>query len=204
MRAVASSSTGDDDLAVRLIVRARDAGRRSGAATDLASASVAEGFATRDDDRALEAFARADRVARSAGNRWMSTFARTESSGLLVLQGRLDVACAGLAEVVDTWYRAGEWAQQWHTMSRCLVALHRIGQVELAAQVLGAVETHTTLGGPPVMTTLRDLAFETRERITAELGQDRTEEQRAVGAALPVAMLVDRTRSALLGRDIGA
>jgi hypothetical protein len=54
------------------------------------------------------------------------------------------------------------------------------------------------------MTTLRDLAFETRERITAELGQDRTEEQRAVGAALPVAMLVDRTRSALLGRDIGA
>jgi predicted ATPase/DNA-binding winged helix-turn-helix (wHTH) protein len=204
MRAVASSSTGDGDLAARLVVRARDAGRRSGAATDLASALVAEGFSTRDDDRALEAFARADRVAGSAGNRWMSTFARTESSGLLVLQGRLDVACAGLADVVDTWYRAGEWAQQWHTMSRCLVALHRIGQVELAAQVLGAVEAHTTMGGPPVMTTLRDLAFETRERITAELGQDRTEEQRAVGAALPVAMLVDRTRSALLGRNIGA
>jgi predicted ATPase/DNA-binding winged helix-turn-helix (wHTH) protein len=204
MRAVASSSVGDDDLAFRLIARARDAGRRSGAATDLASASVAEGFATHDDVAALEAFARADRIARSAGNRWMSTFARTEASGLLMLTGRLDDACAGLAEVVDTWYRNGEWAQQWHTMSRCLVALHRIGRVELAAQVLGAIETHTTMGGPPVMVTLRDLAFETRERVSAELGAARAEEQRAVGAALPVATLVDRTRAALLGRDVGA
>ena len=68
--------------------------------------------------------------------------------------------CAGLAEVVDIWYRSGEWAQQWHTLSRCVIGLDRIGQPEVAAQVLGAIEAHTTMGGPPVMSTLRDLAFD--------------------------------------------
>ncbi len=204
MQSVGSSSIGDYDEARRLIGCAREVGRRTGAPTDLASAFVAEGFATSDDAVALDAFATADRLARSAGNRWMSAFARTEASGLLVVQGRLGEAREGLAAMVDTWYRAGEWAQQWHTMSRCLIALHRIGQLELAAQVLGAIEAHTTMGGPPVISTLRTLAFETRDSVTAQLGDDRTLEQRAVGAALPVATLVDRIRDALLDRTIGA
>ncbi|MFN0090991.1 MAG: ATP-binding protein [Acidimicrobiales bacterium] len=85
MRSVSASSIGDYDEAARLVLRAREAGRRSGSPTDLASAFVAEGFATRDDDlRALQAFAAADELARSAGNRWMSAFARTEASGLRV------------------------------------------------------------------------------------------------------------------------
>ena len=67
-------------------------------------------------------------IARSAGNRWMSAFARTEASGLLVARGDVDEGCAGLAEMVALWYRAGDWSQQWHTLSRCVIALHRIGQ----------------------------------------------------------------------------
>jgi hypothetical protein len=149
MHSVAASSTGDFDEAHRLIARARAAARRTGSPTDLASAFVAEGFAAPDDTVALDAFAAADRLACSAGNRWMSAFARTEASGLQVRQGRLSDACAGLVETVDTWYRAGEWAQQWHTMSRCLIALDRIGQPELAAQVSGAFDEHLTMGGPP-------------------------------------------------------
>ncbi len=203
MASVASSSLGHYDEAQRLIARSREAGRRTGSPTDVASALVAEGFATRDDDDgALDAFAAADRLARSAGNRWMSAFARTEASGLLVSQGHLGDGCGGLAEVVDIWYRAGEWAQQWHTLSRCVIALDRIGRHEVAAQVLGAIEAHTTMGGPPVMTTLRDLAFETRESVNVQLGPDRAAEERAIGAELPVATIVDRTRSALLGRPI--
>ncbi len=203
MAAVASSSIGHHDEAKRLIARSRDAGRRTGSPTDLASASVAEGFATYDDPAtALDAFATADRLARSAGNRWMSAFARTEASGLLVHQGQLEQGCEGLAEVVDTWYRSGEWAQQWHTLSRCVIALDRIDQQALAAQALGAIELHTTLGGPPVMTTLRNLAFETRDSLTDQLGPDLMEQHRATGASLPVFTLVDQTRNALLGRPI--
>ncbi len=201
MASVASSSLGRSDEARELIARSREAGRRTGSPTDLASASVAEGFATeKDDAAALEAFATADWLARSAGNRWMSAFARTEASGLLVHQGRVVEGCEGLAQMVDTWFRAGEWAQQWHTLSRCVVGLDRIGQDELAAQVLGAIEAHTTMGGPPVMTTLRDLAFETRDSLFQRLGSERMAEQRAVGAAMPVGTIVGRTRNALLGR----
>lgn len=201
MSSVASSSLGHHDEANRLIARARLAGRRTGSPTDIASALVAEGFAARDDESAMTAFDAADQLARSAGNRWMSAFARTEASGLLVHQGRLGEGCEGLAEMVDVWYRAGEWAQQWHTLSRCVIALDRIDRPELAAEVLGAIESHTTLGGPPVMTTLRALAFETRDSLVDRLGDARTEELRAAGASLPVTVLVDRTRNALLGRS---
>ncbi len=201
MSSVASSSLGRYDEANRLIARARMAGRRTGSPTDMASALVAEGFAARDDESAMTAFDAADRLARSAGNRWMSAFARTEASGLLVHQGRLGEGCDGLAEMVDVWYRAGEWAQQWHTLSRCVVAFDRIEQPELAAEVLGAIEAHTTLGGPPVMTALRDLLFQTRDSLAGRLGDARSEELRAAGASLPVAIVVDRTRNALLGRN---
>lgn len=200
MASIASSSLGRYDEAERLIERARLAGRQTGSPTDLASSSVAEGFAARDDDAALDAFATADRLSRSAGNRWMSAFARTEASGLLVHMGRLGDGCEGLAEMVDVWYRAGEWAQQWHTMSRCVIALERIDQDELAAMVLGAIEAHTTMGGPPVMTSLRDHAFEARASVSARLGQDRAQQLWADGASLPVATVVSRTRNALLGR----
>ena len=223
MHSVASSSIGAPDEADHWMDRARVAGRRTASPTDRASAAVAAGFAARDDAAALDAFAAADRLARSAGNRWMSAFALTEASGLLVHQGDLARGCDGLAETVDVWYRAGEWAQQWYTLQRCLIALDRIGRPEVAAEVLGAIEAQTesiapepttessadppslwpTLGGPPITPTLRDLAFETRDALVSQLGADRIEEHRAAGAGLPVAALVDRTRNALLGRPVG-
>jgi len=200
MASIASSSIGNYNEAQRLIALSRQAARRTDSPTDLASTWMAEGFATHADaDVALDAFATADRLARSAGNRWMSAFARAEASGLLVYRGELADGCRGLAEVVDIWYRAGEWAQQWHTLSRCVIALDQIDQQDLAAQVLGAIETHTTLGGPPVMTTLRNLAFETRDKIRTSFGESRSQDLWAAGASLPVATIVDRVRQALLG-----
>jgi hypothetical protein len=200
MQSMALSWTGDFDEAKSLVERGSAAARRTGALTDLASTYVAEGFAARDDSVALDAFATADRLARNAGNRWMSAFARTEASGLLVHRGCLADGCAGLADTVDTWYKAGEWAQQWHTMSRCLIALERIGQHEVGAQVLGAIDAHFTMGAPPVMPRLRTLAFETRDAVSARLGDDRSLELQAIGASLPVRVVVDRARNALLGR----
>ena len=203
MYSVASSSTGAREEGRRLAARAHDVGARTGSPTDLASAFVADGYAADpDDDRALEAFAMADRLARSAGNRWMSAFARTEASGILVRRGHLVEACASLAEMVDLWYRAGEWSQQWHTLSRCMMALDRIGQPALAAEVVGAIDAHATMGAPPSMVSLRDLAFETRDSLAAQLGSDRTEERHAIGASRPLVATVDRVRSALLGRTV--
>ncbi|MEJ7800563.1 MAG: hypothetical protein WKF60_08595, partial [Ilumatobacter sp.] len=204
MSSVASSSVGDHDEAQRSAMLARRAGEHTGSPTDLASASVADGFAADTDNlRALEAFATADRLARFAGNRWMSAFALTEAAGLLVQRGELEAGCERLAEMVDLWYRAGEWSQQWHTLSRCVIALDRVGQPEMAAEVLGAIEAHATLGSPPSMTSLRADAFDTRDSLPGKLGADHVQELRAIGALRPLAEIVQRTRSALLGQPLG-
>jgi predicted ATPase/DNA-binding winged helix-turn-helix (wHTH) protein len=200
MASIAASSEGDDDLARERFEAAFDAAHRSGCPTDLAAAWTARGFACGDDDEAaLDAFASADRLARSAGNRWMSAFAGTEASVLRVANGDLTRGCEGLAETVDIWYRAGEWAQQWLTLTRCVVALDRIGCPEMAAEVYGAIEGHTSVEVPPVTTTVRDLALATRQSIETQLGTARTEDLLTVGAHQPLTTLVHRTRNALLG-----
>jgi hypothetical protein len=129
----------------------------------------------------------------------MSGFARTEASGFLVHRGDIEAGCAGLAEMVDLWYRAGEWSQQWHTLSRCVIALPLVGQSELAAEIVGAVEAHAKLGVAPMSPTLRQVAFDTRDSLIARLGETRAEELRIQGTSIPVDVIVQRTRNALLG-----
>jgi hypothetical protein len=200
LSSIAASSVGDYELARERHDAVFAAARRSGSPTDLASAWMARGFATQqDDEAALDAFSSADRLASSAGNRWMSAFACTEASILRVVRGDLVRGCAGLADTVDIWLRAGEWAQQWLTLARCVIALDRIGRPDLAAEVFGAVERHTRVDATPVMPTVRDLALATRESIGAQLGAERTDELLLNGAHQVVATLVHRTRSALLG-----
>ncbi len=198
MASVAASSCGDYDEGHRLSQLARRAAERTGGVTDLACSWVAEGFSIHGDDaRALSAFAHGDRLARSVGNRWLSAFARTEIGALKVSHGDLAAGCEELAEQVDTWYRTGEWAQQWHTLMRCVIALDRIGRPAVAAEVLGSIEAHSAVGAPPLMVTLRDLVLETRDSIEAQLGGDHSATCRAAGALLPVGSTVERTRLAL-------
>ncbi len=203
MASVAASSCGDYDEGHRLSQLARRAAERSGGVTDLASSWVAEGFSIHGDDAlALSAFAHGDRLARSVGNRWMSAFARTEIGALKVSHGDLAAGCEELADQVDIWYRTGEWAQQWHTLMRCVIALDRIGRPEVAAEVLGSIEAHSAVGAPPLMVTLRDLVLDTRDSIENQLGADHSAACRETGALLPVGSTVERTRLAL--RDLQA
>jgi hypothetical protein len=103
---------------------------------------------------------------------------------------------------VALWYRAGEWSQQWHTLSRCMVALHRIGQTALAAELVGAIETHAMLAVAPLSSILYDVVLATREALFAELGVMEAETRLAAGAVCPVEDIVHRTRMALLGEPL--
>jgi hypothetical protein len=127
----------------------------------------------------------------------MHGFAVTEASGLLVSRGELEAGCAGLADMVGVWDRAGDWSQQWHTLSRCAIALDRIDQPELAIELFGAIERHAMLGVAPMSSTLHDLAFATRDRLMDSLGTERSGELLAAGALCPVGDIVLRTRRAL-------
>jgi predicted ATPase/DNA-binding winged helix-turn-helix (wHTH) protein len=197
--AVGHSSNGAYDEAEALIARAHEVATLTASPTDLASVAVARGFASRTEDEALEAFTASGRIAHAAGNRWMHGFAFTEASGLLVSRGELEAGCAGLADMVGVWDRAGDWSQQWHTLSRCAIALDRIGQAELALELIGAIERHAMLGVAPMSSTLHDLAFATRDQLVDSLGAERASELLAAGATCPVEDIVLRTRRALIG-----
>jgi hypothetical protein len=199
MMSVALSSDGRYEEAQELVARARECAARTQCPTDLASAAIAEAFSRRSDADALDAFVTANRIARSAGNRWMSAFAYTEASGLLVARGDVAEGCAGLADMVDVWYRAGDWSQQWHTLSRCVIALDRVGNHELAIEIVGAIEAHATLGVAPMSSILKGVAFATRDELVQRLGETRAAELRRTGAESPVEDVVRRTRRALVG-----
>ena len=201
MGAVGHSSNGAYDEADVLVARAAATAKETGSPTDLASAEVARGFASRTEDEALQAFTAGERMARTAGNRWMYAFAVTEASGLLVSRGELESGCAGLAEMVGVWYRAGDWSQQWHTLSRCVIALEKIGQAELALELLGAIEMHAMLGVAPMSSILHDLVFVIRNKLVDSAGHEHAAELLATGAACPVEDIVLRTRRTLIGAN---
>jgi hypothetical protein len=199
MGAVGHSSSGLYDEADVLVARSFELAKQTASPTDLASAEVARGFASRTEDEALEAFTASERIARGAGNRWMQAFAFTEASGLLVSRGELARGCAGLADMVGVWYRAGDWSQQWHTLSRCVIALDRIGQSDLAIELLGAIELHATLGVAPMSSILRNLVLATKDQLVDSRKAERAGELLAAGAACPIEDIVLRTRRALMG-----
>jgi predicted ATPase/DNA-binding winged helix-turn-helix (wHTH) protein len=200
MLSVGCSSAGAYEEADGLVARAGELAQQTASPTDLASAAVARGFASRTEDAALEAFTESGRIARSAGNRWMHAFAYTEASGLLVSRGDLEVGCPALADMVGVWYQAGDWSQQWLTLSRCVIALDRIDEPDLAIELLGAIEAHGALGVAPMTSALRDVVFATRNQLVDSVGVERSEELLAAGAICPVEDIVLRTRRALVGR----
>ncbi len=106
---------------------------------------------------------------------------------------------AGLAEAVDTWYRAGDWSQQWQTLALCVVALAAAGKDELAAEVTGAVERRAALGSPPVTAPLRERTLAAAEALRTRLGAERYDQLHAEGGGAPVIDVVHRTRAVLLG-----
>jgi hypothetical protein len=77
-----------------------------------------------------------------------------------------------------------------------------MGLLDLAAEVVGALEAHALLGVAPMSPTLRHVVFEVRQAVTDGLGPDRMDELLRVGAGRPVVETVDRTRKALLGQPI--
>ena len=200
MHSIAQSSMGDASYALALAKRACDYGKRSGCPTDIASGYAAMGFnLSHDPDAALRAFSNADEIANQAGNRWMRTFVRTEICRLLLERDDLDQARKSLSKVIDVWFRAGEWAQQWLTLTGCVVALYRLDRFELTAQSIGAIEVRATLGALPVTASLREGAFEVVDALRNKLGEERFDQLKIEGAELPVSEIVQRNRSALLG-----
>ncbi len=147
MRSVAHTSVvehGDLDGARALAEESERAARRSGSPTALAQAAYAAGLSWERDDpaRALDLLVTSGRLAGSVHNRWLRAFARTEELYLRAQNGEVDAALEGYREVVDTWFRGGEWANQWLSLRHLFgVFASRPGDEEIAAVLHGALES---------------------------------------------------------------
>jgi hypothetical protein len=200
MLSIGLNSEDDPDAPAVLAKRALELATATGSPTDLASAWTATGYAARGDtELAIAAFERADQLADQAGNRWMSTFARTETSALLLLRGDVARGAAGLAACVDTWLRAGEWSQQWVTLARCVFALQAVGAIEPAAEALGALERRAVVAVPPIGATIRTAILGARDELASQLG-DRFAETYERGRSAPVDDVVHRVRRELVAQ----
>ncbi len=141
MRSVAFTSVGDNASGARMAEDAMAAAKASGSPTARAEAAYARGIALEATDPAgaSEELQRSVDVAREAGNRWIEAFARTEVLWLEARQGRPREALAQYADVIDSWYRGGDWANQWLSLRHVFGILVQLRAHLAAATLHGAL-----------------------------------------------------------------
>ncbi len=150
MQSVGQTSVGDEIRGAVLAGEARAAADAAGSPTARAQADYALGLALERTDpaEALELLQGAARVAADAGNRWIEAFALTEVHSLRAQQGEHLLALAGYSEVIDAWYRGGDWANQWLSIRRVLGIFVDLGALDPAAVLHGAL---TAVGAAEAM-----------------------------------------------------
>lgn len=141
MSSVAQTSIGDAIGGAVLAGEAREAAMSCGSPTAMAQAAYALGLALEQErpDEALQQLERACRHAADAGNRWLEAFALTEVYSLKAKSGELHEALVGYAEVIETWYRGGDWANQYLSLRGVFSIFVEIGRHEAGAVLHGAL-----------------------------------------------------------------
>ncbi len=150
MLSVAYTSIGDGIRGAVLAGEARAAADASNSPTAHARADFALGLALEgvEPEEALVLLQRASVIAGGVGNRWMEAFALTEVHSLGAQQGDLRAALSGYADVIDLWYRGGDWANQWLSLRRVLGIFAELGEYVFAAVLHGAL---TAMGAAQAM-----------------------------------------------------
>ncbi len=117
------------------------AARRSGSPTALAQASYALGLAIESSDETAAAtlLAQATAVAADAGSRWVQAFALTKVLWLKARRGAPLAALAGFVDVIDLWFRGGDWANQWLSLRHVFGILCQLDDDRTAASLHGAL-----------------------------------------------------------------
>ncbi len=197
MRSVAETSIGNTVRGAVLAGEAKAAADASGSPTARAQAAYALGLALEatDPNEALAHLERASRTGAEAGNRWIEAFSLTEVHWLRGRHGEQAAALDGFAGVIDTWYRGGDWANQWLSLRRVLAIFIDMGAFESAAILHGALSavgaSHALPFEPVDAHRLRDSV----EHVRSILGASAYAEAVRRGASMPDRAIVDFARS---------
>ena len=105
------------------------------------------------------------------GNRWIEAFALTEVHSLDARRGDTTAALRGFASVIRTWYRGGDWANQWLSLRHVCGALAMTGATRPAAVLHGALSAagaaYALPGTPDDTAEFERLGVELREQLGA-------------------------------------
>jgi predicted ATPase/DNA-binding SARP family transcriptional activator len=137
MRSVAFTTVGDHVKGAEVAEDAANAATRSRSPTAHAEALYAQALARKsiNPHEASADLQRAADIARDAGNRWIQAFALTEVLWLEAREGRPREALARYVDVIDLWYRGGDWASQWLSLRHVFGILVQL-RADLAAATL--------------------------------------------------------------------
>lgn len=174
MRSVAQTSIGDQGGGALLAEEALLVSGATGSATAMSQAAYAAGLAAAhtSPDEALRLLEESARLADSVGNKWMRSFARTEAMWLRARRGEFEEALAGYREVVSTWFRGGDWANQWLSLRHVAGILATTGRDEEAALLSGAVQAAGAAAALPFAPLDADELAELTRDLAARLGRD--------------------------------
>lgn len=123
---------------------------------------------------ALELLDASIAAADDAGNRWMQAFAMTEAMWLRFQRGEVTIALEGYREVVETWFRGGDWANQWLSLRQLAAILASCGHDEQAAILFGAVDAAGAASALPFAPNDADAVELERTALLVRLGEARS------------------------------
>jgi predicted ATPase/DNA-binding SARP family transcriptional activator len=174
MYSVARSSLGEPELAIELAAEAQREAERSGSPTALARAAYAAALplGSTQPERSLVLLDSAAELAGSVGGRWMRAFALTQAMWLRAQQGDIETALRGYRKVVETWYRGGDWANQWLSLRQLAGVLASAGLDEDAALLFGAVSAAGATTALPFAPADADTLHRVSNGVKQRLGGD--------------------------------
>jgi hypothetical protein len=152
-----------------------------------------------DPGRAASMLEEAVEHGTSAGNRWIVAFARTELISLAGRRSDLEAALRLASAVIETWHRAGDWANQWLTLRHVAGVLAQHGDHEAAAVLRGALRVVSAdLAMPIEASDLRRVAA-ILERLPDALGPTRLADAEARGASMSGDAVVHYAQEVIAG-----
>jgi hypothetical protein len=111
-------------------------------------------------------------------------FGQTELVSLASRRGELEVALRLARDVIDTWHRAGDWANQWLTLRHVAGVLTQRGDYEDAALLQGAVRVASAEMAMPIEASDLLRVGEILEQLPAALGPERLADAESRASAM--------------------
>jgi len=186
MLSVAETSVGNGGAGAKLAESAAAAAAKCGSPTAHAQAMYALGLSVEQTDpaRALELLERSVQHGETVDNRWIRAFALTEALWIRAKSGAAIDALRGYHDVIDTWFRGGDWANQWLSLRHVFAIFESLGHDEVAATIYGALDAAGVLYALPLGPGNADDFDQAVRRLSSRLGANRFKEAAEQGRTM--------------------